>query len=83
MSKLPAFEVKTPQFISDLVPLHFHEGILLDAQTNTRWKQENNTLVRDHRGECEWEEMAGYVGKAYIDVFMESYRASLETKQNA
>jgi hypothetical protein len=80
-SGLPDFAVPTPKFLSELVPLPYQSSILLDPQTNTRWLLENNNLTRDHKGECEWEEMARYINKEYYDVFMESYRFALESKQ--
>ena len=82
---LPGVEIPTPKFVSDLVPLPFQKDILLDPQTSTRWKLGGYGLVRDHKGEIEWEEMAGYVNKSYSEVFMESYRHALgsEEKPNA
>jgi hypothetical protein len=77
---LPGFNIPTPQFRADLVPLPYHQDILLDPQTNTRWKLEGDSLVRDHDGEATWSKMAGYVGKTYYDVFMDTFRSALDNK---
>tara|TARA_Y100001980_G_C14374300_1_gene178276 strand:+ start:177 stop:431 length:255 start_codon:yes stop_codon:yes gene_type:complete len=77
---LPPLDIPTPKFVSDLVPLPYQQTILLDPQTHTRWKRDGDTLERDLVGESEWESMAGYVGKTYNQVFMESYRFALDTK---
>ena len=47
---LPGFEIPTPKFVSDLVALPYHKGVMLDPQSNTRWKLRDNELIRDHRG---------------------------------
>ena len=78
---LPDLDVPTPKFVSDLVPLPYQPDILLDPQTQTRWRQEGHELSRDLVGEMEWEEMAGYVGKTYSDVFIESYRHALDSRK--
>ena len=55
---LPDVEVLTPTFLTDLVALPFQADILLDPQTQTRWKKDGETFVRDYEGEASWEEMA-------------------------
>ena len=77
---LPDVEVLTPTFLTDLVALPFQADILLDPQTQTRWKKDGETFVRDYEGEASWEEMAAYVGQTYSDVSMSSYRHALEVK---
>ena len=77
---LPAADIVTPLFKSDLVPLHFQPDILLDPQTQTRWKVVDESLVRDLDGESDWEQMAQYVNQSYSDVFMSSFRASLDAR---
>ena len=79
---LPSRDVPTPKFLSDLVPLPYDPSVLLDPHTQTRWKLEENTLIRDDVGESEWEEMASYVGKSYSSVFTESYRHALDNRKS-
>lgn len=75
---LPPVDLPKPLFLSDLVPLPYQQDIYLDPQSQARWKKVNDDLIRDHDGEADWEQMAGYVGKTYPDVFMESFRHALD-----
>ena len=78
MKCLPSSNIKTPNFWAKLTPLQYQEGILLCPQTSTRWKKTSDGLERDFEGEAGWADMGAYIEKSYFDVFIDSYRTSLE-----
>ena len=79
MDCLPDPDILTPSG-SSLVSLPYQPEVLLCKRTLTRWVLDGGELHRDVEGEEGWLAMAGYVGKTYKDVFMDSYNHAVATR---
>jgi hypothetical protein len=74
----PSLDMPKPR-LANMVPLPFQPEVYLCSNTRTRWILDKGELHRDLEGEEGWAKMADYVGKTYQDVFMDSYRHTLNT----